>query len=186
MAHAQQTPTRPLGGSSRQAPPAFVRSPVRREGTDDELAAARRSLRGQIAKLERDLADTLVTCFAHASSDLAAEVAHLDTPFGVEAGRVRLAAPRLLTLQELEAQRDDLARRVVDGRRRLSERAGEHERNRVRLERMLLEPGRHKFERIANRELGLGGCGVWQVRPRLGLVGMLAGWWEVRLSSGCP
>ena len=24
------------------------------------------------------------------------------------------------------------------------------------------------------------------VRPRLGLIGMLAGWWEVKLSSGCP
>ncbi len=179
MAHAQQTPTRPPGGSARQAPPNFVRSPSQREVTDDELAAARRSLRAQIAKLERDLADTLVTCFAHASGDLAAEVARAGA-------RERLAAPRLLTLAELEAQRDHLARRVVDGRRRLSERAGEHERNRVRLERMLLEPGRHRFERIANRELGLGGCGVWQVRPRLGLIGMLAGWWEVRLSSGCP
>lgn len=28
--------------------------------------------------------------------------------------------------------------------------------------------------------------GVWQVRPRLGLIGMLAGWWHVKLSSGCP
>jgi hypothetical protein len=27
---------------------------------------------------------------------------------------------------------------------------------------------------------------VWHVRPRLGLVGMLAGWWQVKLSSGCP
>jgi hypothetical protein len=24
------------------------------------------------------------------------------------------------------------------------------------------------------------------VRPRLGLIGMLAGWWHVKLSSGCP
>jgi len=35
-------------------------------------------------------------------------------------------------------------------------------------------------------ELGEGGCGVYQVRPRLGLIGMLAGWWHVKLSSGCP
>jgi len=141
--------------------------------------AARRSLRSQIAKLERDLADTLVTCFAHASVDLAAEIAEPSAPTSA-------AAPRLLTLRELERQRDDLARRVVQARRRLSERATEHERNRVRLERMLLEPGRHRFQRIANRDLGLGGCGVWAVRPRLGLIGMLAGWWEVKLSSGCP
>jgi hypothetical protein len=32
----------------------------------------------------------------------------------------------------------------------------------------------------------VGGCGVWQVRPRLGLIGMLMGWWQVKLSSGCP
>ena len=27
---------------------------------------------------------------------------------------------------------------------------------------------------------------MWQVRPRLGLIGMLMGWWQVKLSSGCP
>ncbi len=175
MAHPQQTLNRPGGA----APAAGHAGASQRAAAVDELAAARRALRGQIAKLERDLADTLVTCFAHASSDLAAHIADGDAPR-------HLAAPRLLTLEQLEHQRDDLARRVVQARRRLSERAAEHERNRVRLERMLLEPGRHRFERIANRELGLGGCGVWQVRPRLGLIGMLAGWWEVKLSSGCP
>ena len=35
-------------------------------------------------------------------------------------------------------------------------------------------------------DIGEPGCGVWQVRPRLGLIGMLMGWWEVKLSSGCP
>jgi hypothetical protein len=158
----------------------------RRDGARVETAGARRSLRAQIAKLERDLAETLVTCFDHASVDLAAAVADAGTPVRRVAYPVRGRGPRLLTLRELERDRDELARRVVAARARLSERAAEHERNRVRLERMLLEPGRHKYERIANRDLGLGGCGVWQVRPRLGLVGMLAGWWEVKLSSGCP
>ena len=144
----------------------------------DETAAARRTLRAQIAKLERDLADTLMTCFAAAATDLAAR----SRTAGPDAdGRSPTAQPA-----QLEAQRDDLARRVVQARRRLSERAVEHERNRVRLERMLLEPGRYRYQRVANRDLGLGGCGVWQVRPRLGLLGMLAGWWEVKLSSGCP
>ena len=36
------------------------------------------------------------------------------------------------------------------------------------LERMLLEPGRYRFVRISNRDIGEPGCGVWQVRPRLG------------------
>ena len=58
--------------------------------------------------------------------------------------------------------------------------------NRLQLERMLLEPGKHRFARIAARDIGEPGCGVWQVRPRLGLIGMLMGWWEVKLSSGCP
>jgi hypothetical protein len=56
----------------------------------------------------------------------------------------------------------------------------------VALEKMLLDPGRYRFVRIANREIGEPGCGVWHVRPRLGLIGMLMGWWEVKLSSGCP
>ena len=170
MTDAQQTLRRPFD----ESPVGERDSPLRQDALE---AGARRSLRAQIAKLERDLADTMVTCFLHASADLAADVG------AVARGA---AAPRLLTLSELERDRDDLARRVGQTRRRLSERAAEHERNRIRLERMLLEPGHHKFVRIANRDLGLGGCGVWEVRPRLGLVGMLAGWWEVKLSSGCP
>jgi hypothetical protein len=51
---------------------------------------------------------------------------------------------------------------------------------------MRLAPGRHRFERVTCAELGEGSCGVWQVRPRLGLLGMLAGWWQLKLSSGCP
>ncbi len=51
---------------------------------------------------------------------------------------------------------------------------------------MLLDPGAYRFVRIARSELGEQGCGAWEVRPRLGLIGMLAGWWHVKLSSGCP
>jgi hypothetical protein len=51
---------------------------------------------------------------------------------------------------------------------------------------MLADPAAHRGERIALRELGRPGCGVYAVKPRLGLVGMLAGWWQVTLSSGCP
>ena len=63
----------------------------------------------------------------------------------------------------------------------------EHERSaREQLKQMELEPGRYKFVRLPVSELGQGGCGVWEVRPRLGLIGMLAGWWQLTLSSGCP
>jgi hypothetical protein len=82
--------------------------------------------------------------------------------------------------------RDRLVGRVQDMRRIAAERV-EHERAaRELLEGMKLEPGRYKFTRLPVRDLGQGGCGVWEVRPRLGLIGMLAGWWHVKLSSGCP
>jgi hypothetical protein len=92
----------------------------------------------------------------------------------------------VLALGELEAVRDALADRLAAARAELEARGAEHERKRVLLEKMLLEPGRYKFARITQAELGEGGCGVWQVRPRLGIIGMLAGWWHVKLSSGCP
>jgi hypothetical protein len=75
---------------------------------------------------------------------------------------------------------------VAQAREVLEERGERQEASRVLLERMLLEPGRYKFVRVANRDLGESGCGVWHVRPRLGLIGMLMGWWQVKLSSGCP
>jgi hypothetical protein len=68
----------------------------------------------------------------------------------------------------------------------IAERAEVQAANRLQLERMLLEPGKHPFASVSCRDLGEPGCGVWQVRPRLGLIGMLMGWWQVKLSSGCP
>ena len=58
--------------------------------------------------------------------------------------------------------------------------------SRALLEEMLREPRRHKCVRLRAADLGERGCGVYQVRPRLGLIGMLVGWWHVKLSSGCP
>jgi hypothetical protein len=138
-------------------------------GTDER--AARRTLREQIAKLESELADAFVTAFGMGGLDLPAA-----SP----------GQPRLLSLGELEQVRDELARRLRAAQIRIARRADELEDNRVALERMLLDPGRHRFERISRADVGEPGCGVWQVRPRLGLVGMLMGWWEVKLSSGCP
>jgi hypothetical protein len=83
---------------------------------------------------------------------------------------------------------DALARatRLSAARAELHRRGAHAARARVRLERMRLAPGRHRFERVRRAELGEGRCGVWAVRPRRGLLGMLMGWWEVKLSSGCP
>jgi hypothetical protein len=141
--------------------------------TDVEQAerAARRTLRGQIARLERELADAFVTAYPMGGLDQPAEIA----------GR-----PRLLDLGELERVRDELTERLHAARVTIAERAEVHAANRLHLERMLLEPTRHRFARVAQADIGEPGCGVWQVKPRLGLLGMLMGWWEVKLSSGCP
>ena len=69
----------------------------------------------------------------------------------------------------------------------LDERGERQEASRVLLERMLLEPGPLQVRARRQRATSAsGGCGVWHVRPRLGLIGMLMGWWQVKLSSGCP
>ena len=94
--------------------------------------------------------------------------------------------PRVLDLGELERVRDELAERLRSARVTIAERADIQEANRLCLERMLLEPAKHRFARISREDVGEPGCGVWHVRPRLGLIGMLMGWWQVKLSSGCP
>jgi hypothetical protein len=144
-----------------------------RERARAELGArdARRSLRLQIAKLERELSDAFVTAFP---------MGGLAIPTGVP------AEPRLLDLEELERVRDDLAARLRRARLTITERADEQSAKRLVVERMLLEPGKYRFTRVSQHELGESGCGVWHVRPRLGLIGMLMGWWQVKLSSGCP
>jgi hypothetical protein len=154
-------------------PPAAVRAPQAALRPDIAVSerAARRSLREQIARLEGELADAFVTAFPMGG-----------LPQPVPATR----HARLLDLGELEVVRDELAERLREARTTISRRADEIAEKRLVLERMLLRPADHKFVRISCRELGEPGCGVWQVRPRLGLIGMLMGWWQVKLSSGCP
>jgi hypothetical protein len=139
--------------------------------TEVDERAARRALRVQIAKLERDLSQAFVTAFPDRLA-----------PDPGPAGQ----APRLLDLGELERIRDSLAGMLHGLQAAISERADVQEANRVTLERMLLDPAEHRFEVMPLRDLGEPGCGAYQVRPRLGLIGMLRGWWQVKLSSGCP
>jgi hypothetical protein len=146
-------------------------SPVAPLVTEVDERAARKSLRSQIARLERDLAEAFVTAYRMGGLGRGPEVS---------------GDPRLLDLGELERVRDDLAERLRAARVTIAERADLQADYRVRLERMLLDPARHRFERIGLSDLGEPGCGVWQVRPRMGLIGMMMGWWQVKLSSGCP
>jgi hypothetical protein len=135
--------------------------------------AARRTLRAQIARLERELGETVLAAFPHVRE-----------PEGVLTRRP--SGPRLLGLGELERVRDDLAERLAAARVVVAQRAELEDRSRALLEEMLREPARHKGVRLRAADLGEKGCGVYQVRPRLGLIGMLMGWWHVKLSSGCP
>jgi hypothetical protein len=140
-------------------------------GVPSDERAARRSLREQIARLERELADAFVTTFQMGGPAIRTE---------------GYGEPRLLDLGELERVRDELADRLRGSRQTISRLADDQAEKRLLLERMLLEPGRYRFVRVSRQDIGEPGCGVWQVRPRLGLIGMLMGWWQVKLSSGCP
>jgi hypothetical protein len=154
-----------------QARPPDVPGALEERGTEVDERAARRSLRTQVARLERQLADAFVTAYPIGGIELPAHAA---------------GEPRLLDLGELERVRDELAERLRSARVTIAQRADERSEKRLVLERMLLDPAAHRFARLSCQDLGDPGCGVWQVRPRLGLIGMLMGWWRVKLSSGCP
>ena len=138
---------------------------------DVDEHAARRTLRAQIAHLERDLGAAVIAAYPRLPAGTA---------------RVSHAGPRLLGLEELERIRDDLADRIAEVRAQAAAQGERQAEARVLIERMLLDPGRYKWVRVCNEDIGETGCKNWHVRPRLGLIGMLAGWWHVKISSGCP
>jgi hypothetical protein len=132
---------------------------------------ARRALLEQVARLEAELCSLFSSTWPRR---------------GLEFSVPARGGPRLLSLDELEQLRDDLAHRVHDARHSLASRTYLEEKNRCRIEEMLLEPERHKWVRIANEDIGEPGCKHWHVMPRWGLLGILLNWWRVRISSGCP
>ena len=135
-------------------------------------AAARRDLRDQIARLEAQLGAAVSAGFPHL---------HPRPPASARAG-----GGRLLDLGALEGVRDELAERLRTLRLQADALGARQAASRRLLEGMLLEPGRHHWVRVSAADLGEPGCQRWQVRPRLGVLGMLLGWWRVKLSSGCP
>ena len=144
---------------------------IRGAGAATDEAAARRTLRAQIARLERELSTVVVSTYPRLDPGPAPPA---------------LAGPRLLTLGELERVRDALAARLstlgtaaAAQQARQAVAAGE-------LERMLADPPAHKWRRLTNADLGRPGCTTYHVRPRVGLLGMLMGSWVVKISGGCP
>jgi hypothetical protein len=136
---------------------------------DERLARA--ELRRQIARLERELAGLFASAYPRRE---------------IEWGVAAAGGPRMLGVGQLEEVRDALALRVADARGEIDRRGEIEEANRELLERMIAEPAEHKWVRISNEDIGETGCRHWHSRPRFGLLGMLMGWWRVKLSSGCP
>lgn len=137
---------------------------------DERLARA--ELRRQVGRLERELSSLLAEGFGRIAIEY-------------RVGAVG-AGPRVLDLGELEQLRDELAIRIGEARETLREQEGVEAENRELLARMLTAPADYKWVRVSRDDLGLPGCGHWHSRPRLGPIGMLMGWWRVKVSSGCP
>jgi hypothetical protein len=148
---------------------ALLRRPI------DERAA-RVTLRRQIAQLERKLGCLVLDLWNAGRSRLPSLDASPRAP----------AAGRLLNVRELEEVRDGLVERVHTAGQALKQRAEAQTQAHARLDAMLLDPAGHRFHKVTRVDLGEPSCGAYQVLPRLGLLGMLFGWWCVKLSSGCP
>ena len=142
----------------------------RAAGEAESEAAARKALRGQVARLEAETTALVAEAY----------------PVSLDLPRIGEVSPRMLSLAELESRRDAMANRLEDARSVLSGIREAQQEARGLVELMLADPKAYKWLRVSRDEAGLDGCGHWHVRPRLGLIGMLAGWWHVKISSGCP
>lgn len=155
------------------APSAERSSPTPLPGQvrERDRLTARRELRRQIARLEAELAgyaDEATARRPDRSPRRPGDVAHV-------AGIAELERTRDWLVGRLRAVQADSERR---GRR--------HARARARVEAMVREPERHKWSWVSSEETGDLGCKEWRVVPRFGPVGAAMGWWQVKVSGGCP
>lgn len=132
---------------------------------------ARDELRRQIARLERELGGLFASTFPRRG---------IDWKVGAAGG------PRVLGIGELERIRDRLADRLAESKAEVARRADAEEASRGLVERMIADPEGYRWVRVSNEDVGEPGCKHWHSRPRFGIIGMLLGWWRVKLSSGCP
>jgi hypothetical protein len=133
--------------------------------------AAREDLRAQIARLECRLGELFASAFPRQ---------------GIEWRVGAVGGPRVLGVRDLERVRDALAVRLREAQAELTRRADREEESRGMLEAMIAEPERYPWVRVAANDIGEPSCKHWHSRPRWGILGMLFGWWRVKLSSGCP
>ncbi len=131
----------------------------------------RDSLRHQIGLLERRLGELFAVSFPRK---------------GIEFGVAGPGGPRVLGVAELEEVRDRLVVRLREAEGELAERGRCEEHNRQLLEEMLAAPERYRGMVISAHDIGEPSCRTWSSEPRFGILGMLMGWWRVKVSSGCP
>lgn len=138
-------------------------------GRAADEAAARRELRRQIGRIEAQLA-------SYPEARTKDEPTHpLLRPKAHVAG-----------VGELESVRDQLIERLKEARAAAEKRGRRESRARGRRESIIGDPESHRWEQVSNEECGDPGCGETRAVPRFGPIGAIAGWWRVKLSSGCP
>ena len=137
-------------------------------GAEADEAAARRELRRQIARLEAELA------------------AYPEARTGEERHPLLRPKEHLPTFDELAAIRDALMESLKEARLRADEKGKRESRARGRRERIVGDPEAHRWMRVGNEDCGDPGCGETRAVARWGPVGAIAGWWRVKVSSGCP
>lgn len=135
--------------------------------TQEEKRSARTALRGQIARLEAKLA-----AYPEAA--------------GSAPETYPAAHPRLASIDELEATRDELIARLQRAQADASRTSERRDAARQWREDALADPSAHRWEYATREDLGEPGCGRVEVRPAWGPIGALMDWWRVKMSSGCP
>ena len=136
--------------------------------TREEERLARDALRGQIARLEAKLAP-----YPEASGSSGAP-----SPLTPQ--------PRLVSIDELEAIRDDLVDQLKRAQAEARRKDVRHDAARQWREDAIADPSAHRWEYASTEDLGEPGCGRVEVRPAWGPVGALMNWWRLKMSSGCP
>lgn len=132
----------------------------------NEAQAARRALRGQIARLEAELAP-----YPEAGAR---------QPEGK--GRAE-PTPHLADVGELERVRDDLITRLKRARAGAEAQARREQAARGRLDAMVRDPAAHRWQAVAEQDMGGPGSATWEVVPTWGPVGALMNWWRVKVTS---
>jgi DNA-binding transcriptional regulator YhcF (GntR family) len=137
-------------------------------GREADEAAARRELRRQIGRLEAQLASYPEARSSRDRHPLLRPKAHV------------------ADLGELEAVRNQLMELLKEARATAERRGRSQDRARGRRERIIGEPEANRWRRVAREDVGDPGCGETRSVPRFGPIGAVAGWWRVKVSSGCP